>query len=247
MCVRCGLQNHHFGICSAIDKQCFKCTKFGHYSRQCWNKSNQSSNKLQRVQKSHRKKERDTKRLNEYFERKNAMCVLPFSGIRSTSFQNCLDVTFILRSELKSVKSQLQECKVTHRKDIIKLQDQLSEFKRKNTSLEKQIEDSAIQESKTAKQYSDEVSQLKSKLSDSENFVNIITGLNKQTQTWITEQEEKHKTEKDRLIWRHDELYKTIQILSDENYRLKSIQQQTNGQSSNNNKLFRGNRHYRRR
>ncbi|CAC5394572.1 unnamed protein product [Mytilus coruscus] len=172
---------------------------------------------------------------------------LPFSGKRSTSYQNCLDVSVILCNGLKSVKSQLQECKVAHRKDITKLQDQLSEFKRENTSLKKQIEDSAIQDSKTIKQYSDKIIQLESKLSDSENFVNIITGLNKQTQSWITEQEEKHKTEKDRIIWRSDELYKTIQILSDENNRLKAIQQQTNDQSAKSNKHFRGNRHYCRR
>ncbi|CAC5396888.1 unnamed protein product [Mytilus coruscus] len=172
---------------------------------------------------------------------------LPFSGIRSTSFQNCLEVSFILRSELKCVKSQLHECKVTHRKDITKLQNQLTEFERENTSLKKQIEDSAIQDSKTIQQYSYKISQLEFKLSDSENVVNITTGLNTQTQSWIIEQEEKHKTEKERLIWRSDELYKTIQILSDENNRLKSIQQQTNNQSANSNKHFRENRHYRRR
>ncbi|CAC5397912.1 unnamed protein product [Mytilus coruscus] len=247
MCVRCGLQNHRFGTCSAIDKQCFKCNKLGHYSRQCWSTSCQTSNCLQLFQKTNRKKQCDNKRLNEYFERKNAMRELPFSFIRSTSFQNCLDVSVILCYELKSVKSHLQECKVAHRKDITKLQYQLSEFKRENTSLQKQIEDSAIQDSKTIKQYSDKIIQLESKLSDSENFVNIKTGLNKQTQSWITEQEEKHKTEKDRLIWRNDELYKTIQILSDENNRLKLIQQQTNNQSANSNKHSRENRHYRRR
>lgn len=47
-----------------------------------------------------------------------------------------------------------------------------------------------------------------------------------------------YKTEKDRLIWRNGELYKTIQVLTDTNNRLKSIQQQTNSQSSNNNNFF---------
>ncbi|CAC5360691.1 unnamed protein product [Mytilus coruscus] len=106
------------------------------------------------VQKTNRKKHSDNKRLNEYFERKNAMRELPFFGIRSTSLKNCLDVSAILRSELKSLKSQLHECKVAHRKDITESQDHLTELERENTSLKKHIEDSAIQDQKLSKNIS---------------------------------------------------------------------------------------------
>ncbi|CAC5416993.1 unnamed protein product [Mytilus coruscus] len=126
----------------------------------------------------------------------NGKCKQSSPSSTSTQLSTHTKTSHVSITTMKTTQPTTVTCtyvSVQRKKDITKLKDQITEFEREYASLKKQFEESAIQDPKTIQEYSDKISQLESKLSDSENFVNVITGLNKQTQTWIIEQEENTK------------------------------------------------------
>ncbi|CAC5369165.1 unnamed protein product [Mytilus coruscus] len=109
-CARCGNQHRHT-FCFAESKKCFKCHHVGHYARKCVFRPHQEIQKCKDVPqiktKSKSQKDRDSRRIKEYFDSKSFTRSLPFANIRDSAFKSCLDSTSILKCELTCVKKKL--------------------------------------------------------------------------------------------------------------------------------------------
>ncbi|CAC5385262.1 unnamed protein product [Mytilus coruscus] len=109
-CARCGNQ-HIQTFCFATSKQCFKCHHIGHYARMCVFRPNQEIQKCKDVTqtkiKSKSQKDRDSRRIKEYFDSKSLTRSLPFANLRDSAFKSCLDSNSILKCELTCVKQKL--------------------------------------------------------------------------------------------------------------------------------------------
>ncbi|CAC5380572.1 unnamed protein product [Mytilus coruscus] len=109
-CARSGNQ-HRQTFCFASSKKCFKCHHVGHYVRMCVFRSYQDIQKSKDVPqiktKSQSQKERDFRRIKEYFDSKSLTRSLPFANLRDSAFKSCLDSTSILKCELTCVKLKL--------------------------------------------------------------------------------------------------------------------------------------------
>ncbi|CAC5395643.1 unnamed protein product [Mytilus coruscus] len=107
-CARCGNQ-HRYTFCFAESKKCFKC----HYARMCVSRPHQEIQKCKDVPqiktKSKSQKDRDSRRIKEYFDSKSYTRSLPFANLRDSAFKSCLDSTStsILKCELTCVKKKL--------------------------------------------------------------------------------------------------------------------------------------------
>ncbi|CAG2199483.1 PRPH2 [Mytilus edulis] len=84
----------------------------------CFSKVTKDSKSKSVSVKSKKQKERDTARIHSYIQSKNIIRALPFSGMRNSPFIQYLDISNVLKTELKSVKQKI--------------------FKEKNTNLEQQ-------------------------------------------------------------------------------------------------------------
>lgn len=74
---------------------------------------------------SRKKKERNNKRLRDYYETKNVLRELPFSNLRHNAFINALDVTSAVRTELAVQKTK---CRKFQRECEIRLKDKSDEL-----------------------------------------------------------------------------------------------------------------------
>ncbi|KAK3105924.1 hypothetical protein FSP39_008673 [Pinctada imbricata] len=114
-CGRCGL-SHAIGNCYAMQRQCFKCHKPGHYGRMCRKNllSKNSSQEEDSKKKSKGKKVRDSKRISYYLDKKAMLRELPFSALRAGQFResvlNRRDFTDHLKSkDQKFLKVNLEQ------------------------------------------------------------------------------------------------------------------------------------------
>ena len=126
-CGRCGKFHKHY-ICNSFNQRCYSCGKFGHYSSKCFSKVTKDSKSISVSVKSRKQKERDTARINSYIQCKNIIRALPFSGMRNSPFIQYLDISNVLKTELKSVKQKIIKEKNTnleHQKCIEALKTQL--------------------------------------------------------------------------------------------------------------------------
>ena len=114
-CSKCGYQ-HSFGQCFAFNRKCFICGKLGHLARLCFQKVRQNNVNPVLQEKSQKQKDRNIKRLREYYESKNLMRELPFCNIRNTAFINLLDVSSVVKSELRCLKQKMEKYQETNDK-----------------------------------------------------------------------------------------------------------------------------------
>ncbi|CAC5366497.1 unnamed protein product [Mytilus coruscus] len=142
-CARCGNQ-HRQTFCFAASKQCFKCHHIGHYARMCVFRPHQEIQKCKDVPqiktKSKSQKERDMRRIKEYFDSKSLTRSLPFANLRDSAFKSCLDTTSILKCELTCFKQKLslEQKKGESQTDEIKnLREQLLHFQSVSVENEK--------------------------------------------------------------------------------------------------------------
>ncbi|CAG2209275.1 unnamed protein product [Mytilus edulis] len=79
--------------------------------------------------KSKSQKDRDSRRIQEYFDSKSFTRSLPFANLRDSAFRSCLDSSSIIKRELTSLREQLlhfQSVSVENEKlraDVLSLQD----------------------------------------------------------------------------------------------------------------------------
>ncbi|KAK3097751.1 hypothetical protein FSP39_012809 [Pinctada imbricata] len=155
-CGRCGL-THFTKNCFARDRKCFKCHKIGHYGRVCYSQKqtqSKSSDENSEKAKSKGKKDRDSRRISEYFMRKNIMRELPFSSLRPTAFQETVTNCSALKIELKIVKQKLEMCKKEQDKHIRTLSENLETSKEENDDLKKEVRDFQKRENEMQKKLS---------------------------------------------------------------------------------------------
>ena len=137
-CGRCG--KVHLDVpCLAMNRKCYNCGKFGHYSRMCQNQNTPTSSKEDIKSRSQR--ERDNKRISRYLERKNILRELPFSSLRIGQFSDCVSDNSALKEELKRTKSKLKSSKLSglNGKDNAEHQRKVSELEKKNSDLSEKL------------------------------------------------------------------------------------------------------------
>ncbi|CAC5394439.1 unnamed protein product [Mytilus coruscus] len=142
-CARCG-NRHRQTFCFAASKKCFKCHHVGHYARMCVFRPNQEIQKCKDVTqtklKSKSQKDRDSRRIKEYFDSKSLTRSLPFANLRDSAFKSCLDSTSILKCELTCVKQKLsleQKKDESQTDEIFNLREKLRHFQSVSVENEK--------------------------------------------------------------------------------------------------------------
>ncbi|CAG2200135.1 unnamed protein product [Mytilus edulis] len=90
--------------------------------------------------KSKSQKDRDSRRIQEYFDSKSFTRSLPFANLRDSAFRSCLDSSSIIKRELTSVKEKLstvQKKGESQTAEILKLREQLLHFQSVSVENEK--------------------------------------------------------------------------------------------------------------
>ncbi|CAG2221567.1 unnamed protein product [Mytilus edulis] len=90
--------------------------------------------------KSKSQKDRDSRRIQEYFDSKSFTRSLPFANLRDSAFRSCLDSSSIIKRELTSVKEKLstvQKKGESKTAEILKLREQLLHFQSVSVENEK--------------------------------------------------------------------------------------------------------------
>ncbi|CAG2233714.1 unnamed protein product [Mytilus edulis] len=90
--------------------------------------------------KSKSQKDRDSRRIQEYFDSKSFIRSLPFANLRDSAFRSCLDSSSIIKRELTSVKEKLstvQKKGESQTAEILKLREQLLHFQSVSVENEK--------------------------------------------------------------------------------------------------------------
>ena len=240
-CSRCGFYRHQHGQCPAIHKQCYKCKHFGHFARQCWTKTKyqqcETTTQHSKI-KSRHKKERDNRRLQQYFETKTLWRELPFSTIRNNALLQFLNPTCAVKIELNTVRNKLKSQKANHMKETDEIKHQVMTLKCANDILRKEL-DTLREEStsknlnlETVKKQSDKIRHLES---ERKQDLSLIQSMSQQYTTVAVE--------KEKLLIQCDEHLKTIQNLKEQ---LNNVFEQNNYQDDMNrrNNRYRNN-HYR--
>ncbi|VDI20744.1 Hypothetical predicted protein [Mytilus galloprovincialis] len=110
-------------VCVPLEIQNATCQKTGHFARQCFTRVGRvkiHKNELKTVsistqtencnnKKSIKKKERDSKRLQDYFERKRTLQELPFNKTGNAVFISTINSDCFLRDQIETLKSQLED------------------------------------------------------------------------------------------------------------------------------------------
>ncbi|VDI40712.1 Hypothetical predicted protein [Mytilus galloprovincialis] len=138
MCGKCGRQHTNKSLCAARNSKCFKCQKPGHFARQCFTRVDRvkiHKNELKTVsistqtencnnKKSIKKKERDSKRLQDYFDRKRTLQELPFNKTGNTVFISTINSDCFLRDQIETLKTQLGDESFNHTSTLMELQEE---------------------------------------------------------------------------------------------------------------------------
>ncbi|CAG2236217.1 unnamed protein product [Mytilus edulis] len=138
MCGKCGKQHTNKSLCAARNSKCFKCQKPGHFARQCFTRVGRvkiHKNELKTVsistqtencnnKKSIKKKERDSKRLQDYFDRKRTLQELPFNKTGNTVFISTINSDCFLRDQIETLKTQLGDESFNHTSTLMELQEE---------------------------------------------------------------------------------------------------------------------------
>ena len=85
-------------------------------------------------------KDRDSRRIQEYFDSKSFTRSLPFDNLRDSAFRSCFDSSSIIKRELTSVKEKLstvQKKGESQKAEILKLREQLLHFQSVSVENEK--------------------------------------------------------------------------------------------------------------
>ncbi|CAC5423708.1 unnamed protein product [Mytilus coruscus] len=83
------------------------CARCGNQHRQTFCFAARNSKVQRCTAESKSQKDRDSRRIKEYFDSKSLTRSLPFANLRDSAFQNCLDFTSIPKYELTCVKQKL--------------------------------------------------------------------------------------------------------------------------------------------
>ncbi|CAC5385172.1 unnamed protein product [Mytilus coruscus] len=138
MCGKCGKQHTNKSLCASRNSKCFKCQKQGHFARQCFTRVGRvkiHKNELKTVsistqtencnnKKSMKKKERDTKRLQDYFDRKRTLQELPFNKTGNTVFISTISSDCFLRDQIETLKTKLEDESFNHISTLMELQEE---------------------------------------------------------------------------------------------------------------------------
>ncbi|CAG2230063.1 unnamed protein product [Mytilus edulis] len=128
-CGRCG-NKHLYKVCYSLARSCYKCKKIGHYARMCKtsDKPKLELNALNSKQKSNRQIQRDKKRMDTYIQNKKTCRELPFSNLKDANFGKYLDVTCVIKTELKNVKQKYKDNQIDQQNHVNELQSQLEKL-----------------------------------------------------------------------------------------------------------------------
>ncbi|VDI35054.1 Hypothetical predicted protein [Mytilus galloprovincialis] len=242
-CGRCG-KFHKLYLCNSINQRCYSCGKFGHYSTKCFSKAAKDIKRTTVRVKSRKQKERDSARIDSYIERKNIIRASPFSGMRNSAFVQYLDITNVLKTELKSVKQKIFKEKNTNleqQKCIEALKIQLKnqqiieserdQFKQELENLRQQKEESASRIN--AQEYVNQIQELKDQVIEKDKTVKMVQDLYYLRSTEFTDEIDTLKNEKSDLhskLQLHEnsikQLTAELQNLRHKNYMLSSSQNQ---------------------
>jgi len=140
-CKRCGELFSEDHVCKAINRKCYCCDKFGHYSKLCLSqKFARSADQQPRnspasatmKQKSVKKQQRDIRRLLEFRERKTLCANLPFYELTNVVFSR-----FVRRSQYNST---VNVCSVMCAENpVVSSMRQISSLQEENQILQAKI------------------------------------------------------------------------------------------------------------
>ncbi|CAC5392467.1 unnamed protein product [Mytilus coruscus] len=128
-CGRCG-NKHLYKVCYSLTRSCYKCKKIGHYARMCKTSDVRKLelNALKCNHKSGRQIQRDRKRMDTYIQNKKTCRELPFSNLKDINFGKYLDVTCVIKTELKKVKQKFKNDQINQQNRVNELQSELEKL-----------------------------------------------------------------------------------------------------------------------
>ncbi|CAG2250467.1 unnamed protein product [Mytilus edulis] len=85
-------------------------------------------NALNSKQKSNRQIQRDKKRMDTYIQNKKTCRELPFSNLKDANFGKYLDLTGVIKTELKNVKQKFKVDQIDQQNRVNELQSQLEKL-----------------------------------------------------------------------------------------------------------------------
>ncbi|VDI60322.1 Hypothetical predicted protein [Mytilus galloprovincialis] len=257
-CGRCGKFHKHY-ICNSFNQRCYSCGKFGHYSSKCFSKVTKDSKSKSVSVKSRKQKERDTARINSYIQCKNIIRALPFSGMRNSPFIQYLDISNVLKTELKSVKQKMIKEKNTNleqQKCIEALKIQLKiqqiieterdQFKQDLENLRQQKEESASRIN--IEEYVNQIQELKDQVSEKDGTVKMVQDLYYLRSTEFTDEIQSLKNEKQALEREKADLCSKVNFQADSisqlTFQLQDLNHELHLVSCQNQQRPNHNRHY---
>ncbi|CAG2184549.1 unnamed protein product [Mytilus edulis] len=210
--------------------------------------------------KSRKQKERDTARIHSFIQRKNIIRALPFSGMRNSAFVHYLDISNVLKTELKSVKQKIFKEKNTNleqQKCIEALKIQLKnqqiieserdQFKQELENLRQQKEESASRIN--VQEYVNQIQELKDQVIEKDGTVKMVQDLYYMRSTEFTDEIQSLKNEKQALEKEKADLCSKVNFqadsisqltfqLQDLNHELHLVSRQNQQRPNNNNRHY---------
>ncbi|CAG2243139.1 PRPH2 [Mytilus edulis] len=205
-------------------------------------------------------KERDTARIHSYIQSKNIIRALPFSGMRNSPFIQYLDISNVLKTELKSVKQKIFKEKNTNleqQKCIEALKIQLKnqqiieserdQFKQELENLRQQKEESASRIN--VQEYVNQIQELQEQLIEKDGTVKMVQDLYYLRSTEFTDEIQSLKNEKQALEKEKADLCSKVNFqadsisqltfqLQDLNHELHLVSRQNQQRPNNNNRHY---------
>ncbi|CAG2227365.1 unnamed protein product [Mytilus edulis] len=204
-CGRCG-NKHLYKVCYSLTRSCYKCKKIGHYARMCKTSDVRKLelSALKCHQKSARQIQRDKKRMDTYIQNKKTCRELPFSNLKDTNFGKYLDVTCVIKTELKNVKQKFKDDQINQQNRVNELQSQLEKLVNEIIQA-RRIITTFIDQTSDLKQENEKLSITVDQYKESEAVRNqILEELTKRNSELLEELEEYKEIEEENIMFDSD-------------------------------------------